>query len=206
MIWLLAIAIAQAGHWKDPRWYVDPILNGGAVSVNGVTYAQASGGLQGGFRSRYKGSDIPWMNHTRARGIGTYGITSGSLGADFRVGSFFGPAWKRVVLQHGPDLWYSGYGSTASPDYRLNWSPGIDLFNGIRVKVAKGLFLNGEVVPAWAFAPARRGGGLWIFDEFRTGASVTARVSKLSLTVGYTHRWNAAGEQGFVVLGAGISI
>ncbi len=206
MLWLLAITVAHAGHWKDPRWYVDPILGGGVVSVNGTAYAQANAGLQGGFRRRYKGGDIPWLNHTRARGVGTYGITSGSLGADLRVGSFIGPAWKRVVLQHGPDLWYSGYGAVGAPDYRLGWSPGLDLYNGVRFKVSKGLFLGGEVVPGWAFSAARRGGGVWVFDELRAGASATLRVEKLSLTVGYTHRWNAAGDQGFVVLGAGLSL
>lgn len=204
---LAALTTAQAGHWKEPNWYVNPILTGGVVSVNGNTWVQASAGLQSGFRTRYKGGALPWMNHTRARAVGTYGITSGSLGADTRVGTFFGPAWKKVVFQHGPDLWYAGHGRTDSPDYFLRWSPGLDLFNGVTVRVVKGLSLGGEVVPGWALSPDRQPAmDLWIFDELRAGVHATMRVDPLRVTVGYTRKWNAAGEQGFVVFSAGVAL
>lgn len=202
---LLGLTTADAAGWRAPNWYADPILSAGFVSVNGNAFAQATGGLEGGFRRRYRGPQR-YLHHTRARGVATYGITSGSLGADMRIGSFVGPIWKRVVLQHGPDLWYSGYGQPGARDYQLAWSPGLDLYNGVRIKAAKGLFLNGWAVPGWAFNKDRRGGGVWIFDEVSLGAAVTARVNQFTVNVGYGHRWNAAGEQGFLILGGGFRL
>ena len=200
---LVSSATAGDSAWREPKPYVRPLLNASAVSVNGNFFAIASGGAVGGVRVRYK--DKPhWLSHTRLQGLGSYGITSGSLGADVRLGSFIGPDGKVARLQMGPDVWFNGYGVIGAPDYHLPWSPGVDLSTVATLKIVKELHLVGEATPGWAFLPDRQLGGLGPFHELNLAAMAVVRTKALAVTVGYSRRYTNFGVVEGLILAAAI--
>lgn len=199
---LLLTSTAEASDWREPKPYVRPVLNVSAVSVNGSFFAIASGGAVGGVTTRYK--EVPhWYSHTRASAIGSYGLTTGSLGGDLRLGSFIGPDGKLARLQVGPDLWYNGYGVIGAPDFHLPWSPGVDLSTVATLKIVKELHLVGEATPGWAFLPDRQQGGIGPFHELTLAASAVVRTQVLRITVGYSRRYTNFGMvEGLILSGA----
>ncbi len=202
LISLSPAADAADGQWRDPRPYARPVLNVSGISVNGNFFAVASGGAVGGVFVKYK--DKPhWLSHTRALALGSYGLTSGSLGADGRVGSFIGPDGKVFRVQVGPDVWFNGYGDVNAVDYHLPWSPGVDLSTVTTLKIVKELHLVGEATPGWAFLPDRQQGGLGPFHELTLAASMVVRTDLVRLTLGYRRRWTNFGMfEGIILSGA----
>lgn len=204
MVGLLALSsllsVAEANDWERVP-YVMPILNVRAVTVGGVTTAQAVGGAEAGLVQRY--ADKPhWMSHTRGAATGIYSFTANSIGADVRVGSFFGPDGRWVRWQVGPDVWFNGYGVPGALDYHLPWSPGVDLRNAVTLKVVRGFALLGEATPGWAFVPERALGGLGPFHELTLLGAVRLQTDVLTVTVGYQRAWNAVGTiDGFIISG-----
>lgn len=200
--WWLALSAAWAGEWRDPKPYVLPVLNVGVVVVDGFTAAQASAGAIGGVRVRY--SDKPhWVSHTRASVIGSYGLNTGSLGADLRLGSFIGPDWKVVQYQVGPDAWYNGYGRIDAEDYWLPWSPGVDLRNVVTLKFAPELHVVGEATPGWAFVTDRQTGDVDPFHELTLAAMLVIRAPFARLTIGYSRQYRSFGmSEGLILSGA----
>lgn len=194
---------AQAADWGEPKPYLQPRLNIGGVAVNGVWHAQAIGGADVGVTVRDK--DTPhWLSLTRIGATGMYGITSGSLGGDFRLGSFFGPDGKVARLLSGPDIFYNGYGDPTAEDYYLAWSPGLDIRNTVVFKIAKEFKLLGHVIPGWAFNPNRAAPDVPVFTHVNLGTSVVIKGGSFRLQIGVERQINAAGTQDYIVLGAGI--
>ena len=207
MIALLAgVASAAPGEWKDPKPYLAPILNVSAVSVNGNWNAIAAGGATGGVRVRY--TEQPhWLSHTRAVVVGMYGLTSGSLGAELRGGSFIGPDWKHLQWQVGPDLFYGGYGDPLSEDYWLPWAPGLDLHNVVTLKVVREFQLVGEATPGWVFRAERKQPpgveSVAPFDQLYLAAMAVIRTPVLRITVGYSRQYSSVGTiEGIILSGA----
>ncbi len=198
---LVWFGTADAQEWK-PKAYADPILTAGAVILNGNTYGQITGGARAGVRTTY--SEPPhWLNDTRIQGAATYGIPSGSLGGDVRIGSFIGPNTDFILTQHGPDVWYNGYGTSASTDYHLPYSVGLDFRNLVIFKLGQGFNIITEATPGIPFNPSRQGGPLEPF-EFVTSAALSIKTSKFGLLVGYQRRWSQVGVTEGIILGASI--
>lgn len=194
---------AFAADWGPPRPYVRPILNGNVISVNGETHALATGGATAGVTVRDR-DDPHWLSHSRTQLTGTYGLTSGSLGADVRVGSFIGPDTKLVQYQVGPDLYYNGYGTTGSPDYFLAWSPGLDLRNTVLLKLSKPFRLYGEVTPGWVFTPERQSTIVAPFHELTLLAAAVINTKVLRANIGVQRRYSVVGVIDSLVLGVSL--
>jgi len=203
LLWFVLTVQSFAGDWGPPKPYVRPILSVGYVSVNGNGYGIATGGAAGGVRMRKRG-DTPLLSHTRAQLTGSYGLNSGSIGADARVGSFIGPDTKLIQYQVGPDVYYNGYGDTTSPDFYLAWAPGLDIVNTLLVKLSKPVQLYGELTPGWVFNADRRSGIVSPFDELLLLGAVLVRTKVINVTVGVQRRYSAAGQIDSIVLGAAI--
>jgi hypothetical protein len=202
-LWTMAVAGASTG-WSQPRPYAFPVLNIGVVSVPGGTpVAQASVGLVGGARVKYR--EAPgWLWDTRGSLIGTYGLNTSSLGADARVGTFIGPDVKLITYQVGPEVWIDGYGRPDSIDYYLPWSPGVDLFNEVTLKLIPQVHVVGQVAPGFAFDGRRHGEGqVAPFDELMLAAMLDIRTNILSLTVGYSRQYQSYGTLDGIILSGG---
>ena len=196
------VNVAMATNWGRPKPYVQPILSGGAVSVNRTTGVQLTGGAQAGVFVRDR--DVPhWLSHTRTAASLTYGLTSGSIGADVRVGSFIGPDGKVIRYLVGPDVFFNGYGQSGADDYRLNWAPGVDLSNQVLVKLSKPVVLVGELTPGWVFAADRQNPDVFPFHQVDMLAAVVLRTEVIRVTVGVRRTYNQAGViDGLVLSGA----
>jgi len=198
---LLFLGTASAQEWT-PKPYVDPILNAGAVIVGGRTFAQLTGGAQVGVNTEF--SEAPyWLNDSRVSGTVLYGIPSQSLGGDIRVGNFIGPNTDFILTQHGPDVWFNGYGTTTSVDYYLPYSVGLDLRNLVIFKLGQGFNVITEATPGLPFTSARQGGPLQPFEFLLSGA-LSIRTAKFGLLVGYSRRWNQVGITEGLILGASL--
>lgn len=200
---------ASAGEWRDPKPYVLPVINLSAISVNGEWYAIASAGAMGGVRIRY--SEVPhWVSNTRALLVGMYGIPSGSLGAEGRLGSFIGPDFKLLNWQAGPDFFYNGYGNPDAIDYWSPWAPGLDLHNVVTLKLVDELQVVGEATPGWVFHPQRKqlpglpaGSYVDPFDQLSLAAMLVIRAPFARLTVGYSRQYSNVGViEGIILSGA----
>jgi len=193
--------VSEAQEWT-PKPYLDPVLNAGAVVVGGSTYGQLTGGAQVGVRTTY--SDAPfWLNDSRVRGSVIYGFPSQSLGGDVRVGNFIGPNTDFILTQHGPDIYFNGYGSTGAVDYYLPYSVGLDFRNLLIFKLGQGFNVITEATPGLPFRPARQGGPLNPF-EFLVSGALSIRTAKFGLLVGYSRRWNQVGVTEGLILGASL--
>ena len=190
---------ARAGEWKPPQPYLLPVINVSLLAVDGQTTAQAAAGLVGGLRTRYVGSPN-LLSNTRASAVGMYGLGSGSLGGDFRVGEFIGPQGKFLLYQVGPDVWFNGYGDPDAVDYWLPWSPGVDLHNSLTFTPIRELSIIGEATPGWAFASERQTGGIGPFHELTLTGMVVIRASAIRLTVGYTRQYRSYGASNGIIL------
>ena len=184
----------------DPGgWYAKPQVNIRALRVNSQSVIQATLGAEGGLR--YPISD-GFMGRTRLGAVGLYGISSGSLGGDFRLGSFIGPAGRMGFVQIGPDFWFNGYGRKTATDYRLPWSPGLSIPAIASMALHPSIRAVTSVTPGWAFSQGRRGGGLGPFDEFSLVGAAVITAGTGHLTLGYQHSWNRAGTiQGLLLSG-----
>lgn len=193
---------AWAGTWQGPEPFAQPVLEVNLVSVGGVASAQASAGLLGGLRLRY--SENPhWLSTTRGALVGTYGLNTGSLGGDVRIGSFIGPDGKYVTFQLGPDFWFNGYGNDQSVDYFEPWSPGVDLRTVLTIEPVEELGFVVEATPGWAFLPTRQGGDLGPVHELTLTGLVVLRTPVIAFTIGYSRHWGVFGARDAIVLSGG---
>lgn len=201
--WMLgAGALAAPSAWSDPKPYAAPVVNLSLIAVNGNTSAQAAVGLIGGVRLRYK-EPPHWLWHSRAMAVGSYGLNTGSLGGDLRLGSFVGPDGKLVQLQFGPDLWYQGYGTEGAADYYLPWTPGVDLRSVATLKLAPEVQIVGEASPGFVFLEERRSEEVKPFDQLTLAAMLVIRAPFARLTLGYTRQYNSYGVvEGILLSGA----
>jgi len=203
--WLLLalLGTAEASNWGKARPYVRPVLSGNVISINGNTHVLATGGVVGGVTIRDR--DTPhWFSHTRGLATGTYGLTSGSLGAQARVGSFIGPDGKLLRYQIGPDVFFDGYGTAGSTDFNLPWSPGVDIMNSLLVKLSKPFVLQGTLTPGWVFVPERQSDAVKPFHQLNASAVAVLRTDVLRLTVGWQRTYNSAGVIDALILSGAI--
>lgn len=202
-MWWIAAALAEepaeAGPpWQD-RWYARPRLNARVVAVNGVPFVQGVGGAEAGLVRRWD-PNPHWVSQTRAVAVGIYGLSTGSLGGDVRLGSFVGPDLKPVRLAIGPDFWFNGYGAPDALDYWLPWSPGIDVPASAFWKLAPSLLLDTSVIPGWAFDPDRQNGGVGPFHELTALAALHLTLDGPTFVLGYQRTWNGAGVFDGIIL------
>lgn len=190
---------AWGREWTEPTPYLTPTLNVALVWVNGDTSARTAVGLVGGTRSRYTRSPH-WLSDTRFSLLGQYGIDTGSLGADVRVGSYFGPDTRGITWQFGPEVWANGFGDPQSPDGYLPWSPGVAVHNGLVVEAGDYVALLLEASPGWAFAGSRRAAPVGPFDELDLSAAVDLHTRYVELRIGYTRSYRWFGHQDALVL------
>lgn len=193
------IAAAHAGTWTKPEPYLAPSLNLSLVWVDGDTSARAAVGALGGARVRTTGR-AHWLSDTRASALGQYGLDTGSLGADLRLGSFVGPETRALRWQVGPELWANGYGDADAEDGYLPWSPGLAVRNALTVEAGDFVAFLVEASPGWAFTAARRTGGVGPFDELDLSAAIDLHTRYVALRVGYTRAWRSFGTQDAIVL------
>lgn len=201
--WLAGLVPAQASGWEGPEPFLLPLVEVTFVAVDGATSAQASAGLVGGMRLRAVESPH-WLSTTRGAIVGAYGLNTGSLGADLRVGSFIGPDLKYVTVQAGPDFWFNGFGDVDSEDYFEPWSPGVDLYASVTVEPVPELGFVVEVTPGWAFLPSRQGA----FDdaplhELTLAGLVVLRTPVARFTAGYQRHYAVYGVRDAIVLSGG---
>lgn len=204
--WIFSwVSVAGATDWGEPQPYVQPRLSASVVQINGIVVPQAVFGASGGMILVDR--DKPhWLSHSRVSATGSYGLGSSSLGYDGRLGSFFGPDGRWVRLQSGPDIWFNGYGTSASTDYYLPSSPGLDLKNTALVKLTDAFQVQFEATPGWAFATERQSAieTLKVAHELTVGGVATLDTDSFSLVLGYLRAWNSAGPQNVWVLGLGL--
>lgn len=214
-MWMLAgWAMAAAPTPWVTEWYGRPRGNLRAISVNGVTAAQAVVGAEGGLRydhapivgrgkRRQRGaSDV--VGRTRLQGDVLYGITTSSFGYDLRLGSFIGPTSRYVTYQIGPDFWGNGYGTAESEDYHLPFSLGIDVQNLVIFHIDRSISAQVGITPGWAFDRDRQTGGIGPFHELSGFASVRVATGPVSFVVGYQRVYNAAGVTDGLILSVGL--
>jgi len=203
--WLLLalLGTAEAANWGKTKPYVRPVLTGGVISVNGRTHAQATGGVVAGATVRDR-ADPHWFSHTRGLATGTYGLTTGNLGAQVRAGSFIGPDGKIFRYQIGPDVFFDGYGQPGAEDLHLPWSPGVDIVNSLLVKLSKPLVLRGDLTPGWVFVPERQAKSVKPFHQLTASAVAVLRTDALRLTVGWQRSYNRAGVVDALILSGAI--
>jgi hypothetical protein len=196
VFFLVGAALAQEPPPDKPPWrdrtYVFPHLNVRALGVNDAVVLQGVGGLEGGFVRRWNKAPH-YVSQTRAVALGLYGLTTGSAGGDFRVGSFVGPDLSVVRLAFGPDVWFNGYGNAGALDYWLPWSPGVDLPASAYWKIAPSVLLDTAVVPGWAFDPDRQSGGVGPFHELTLLAAVHVELRGPSIVLGWQRTYNGVG-------------
>lgn len=205
---MLAVAALVAGALAaPPRWdsepYVDPSLRLGAVVVNGVTSAQAIGGLEAGYRYRWTRKPW-WLGRTRAAGTLVYGLNTNSLGAGVALGSFIGPDGKYVRLQSGPDLWADFYGTPRSYDYYLPPTLGVSLDNTLTFKLHGTTSLVFGGTPSWVTNEDRRYEGLGPIHQLSVLGAVVLHLDRFALAVGWRRSWTSAGITDALVLSSGL--
>lgn len=202
----LAVALSSPAHaapqkrgWEGTPYFA-PILSGGGVLVNGQTVVQTQIGGEVGYRYRYRKPRPHVVGRTRARAVGIY-ATTGSLGADVRLGSFMGPDWKVVQLLHGPDFWFDVYGSPRAPDYHLPPTVGVDLLNQVTVRIIQGqLNWVTAVSPGWVSNRQRRAPQLGPFHTMTARTAMVLRTDFGTLQLGVQRQWTSAGPVNGLIL------
>ncbi len=206
MIPLLSAA-ALAG---SPTWEVEPFLRPEAgLSVwagsSGSTTAISLGAV-GGANYWQSGKPLPLLQGTaRVRGAKVFG--SGASGTDVRVGNFIGPAWKSVVIQTGPDVFWSEYQwglTTLEPALGLAWPARVGTGLGplsVTVGVEPAWFLSSERAAVDWSAQSLPGFG----DELTYMSSVTLSLDPVRFSLSYTRTITAAGAQQGIGVGLKLS-
>ena len=204
---------APPSPWVS-EWYGRPRGNVRAVSVNGVSAAQAILGAEGGLRTTHspilgrgktaRRGPPDLLGRSRLQGDVLYGLTTNSIGYDIRLGSFIGPTSKYITYQIGPDLWGNAYGSEQSLDYWLPFSLGVSVPSTVIFHVDRSVDATIGLSPGWAFDKDRQGGGFGPFHELSGYATISVRTGNFSFVVGYQRFYNAAGVTDGLILSAGL--
>jgi hypothetical protein len=194
-----------AGPYKVQP-YVRPVLGATIFSDGTSTYPAASLGAEGGliYAQDWKSKkQVVFIGVARL--AGTYTLGGGVNGYDVRIGNFFGPWWKFIGADTGPDIFTNqyNYGSVfLDPVVGMDWPV-------MATAEAGPVRLRGGLVPT-VFFSGNRPGVDWKAEpmfgfghEFSYVAVVSLSISKLTLSVGYTHRITFYGPQRGFSLGIG---
>ena len=181
----------EGPYAKKP--YAKPVL--GAMVWEGAVGLNL--GAEAGLKYAQKKDDPVFFGKTRA--VGTLAFGDGISGYQVNLGSFFGPFYKVVGAQMGPDLFYSQYTflDTELPaTMGLDW-PVTGLFN-IKIFNAYAGF-----APGWYFGGERENlnAAVGQFSLF-AGAGLDFKVVRLN--VGWNKQTTAYGEQTGISIGFGI--
>lgn len=200
---MIALLLALTAHAGEGYSYAKPVLSARTVYANGQTWPLLTGGGVVGYAYALD-SQPTLVSNSRLRVTGTWGMRSQSLGLDARLGSFFGPRLGPVDLRLGPDLSYSVYGTSSSPDYHLPGSFGVAVRTTAAIEVHEAIDVLAWLVPGWQLNPARQG-DIGPFHELSTGAVVALHGrGGPRVNLGYQWTWNVAGLQHGVVLTGGL--
>lgn len=193
----------------QPAWetklFFEPQLGGFAYVGSGGTTTGVSVGAQAGLRYWQTRRERPrWRGEARV--AGAYVLSTGDTsGMDFRVGNFIGPYWKHFGVETGPDVFWNQYEFGAT---RLDGSLGLAW--PLTAKAwTDDLSAWAGVEPAWLADETRRvdwseatlpGFG----HEFTYRAGVGATLGGLSLSLGYSYKITAGGDQHGLSVGVNI--
>ncbi|MFT4980137.1 MAG: hypothetical protein ACI8S6_006049 [Myxococcota bacterium] len=196
MIVLSSVGLAE----QSEDWGTQPFLRPQAglsswSSSSGQTSTALNLGAQAGLRFWQKQQKRPRIQGL-TRAAGTY-LLSGATGIDLRVGAFAGPAWDKIRLQTGPDLYWNQYnwgGETLPSTLGLAWPVQA-------MTTVKGVSLTAGVQPAF-FLQSERASVDWsqesipgIGDECTYFAAAGLSLSSLRLNVSLSQTVTAYGSQ-----------
>jgi len=181
----------EGPYSKKP--YAKPVV--GAMVWEGAVGLNV--GAEAGLKYQQKKKDPVFFGKTRA--VGTLAFGDGISGYQVNVGSFFGPFYKVVGAQMGPDLFYSQYTflDTELPaTMGLDW-PVTGLFN---VKVFDAY---AGIAPGWYFGGERENLNA-VLGQYSLYAGAGINLSKLRLHLGWNKQVTFYGEQTGISIGFGI--
>ncbi len=173
--------------------YAKPVL--GAMVWNGAVGLSA--GAEAGLMYKQKKPDPAFFGKTRIMGAYTFG--AGISGYDVRLGSFFGPFYKVVGAQTGPDVFYSQY---QFPDTEMPATTGLEwpITGLLDLKVFDAY---AGVSPGWYFGGDRENLNA-VLGQYGLYAGAGINLSKLRLHLGWSKTTTAYGEQTGISVGIGI--
>ena len=188
--------------WKV-RPHVDPTLNLHLFNTEDNLYVGANFGGAVGAKYQQKKKGFRYQGLTRAQYVQTWGQATGQ---DIRVGSFFGPWWRIVGFQVGPDVFYNTYDN-----------PGVNVDDvvGISTRAAavvdlKVVNVTASIAPSF-YVSGDREGVNWSQEEFPgVGDELTYSVGAgvdlwlIGLGLSYTSHMTSFGNESRI--GFGISI
>lgn len=184
----------QGPYSKKP--YAKPVV--GAMIWEGA-YG-VSLGAEAGLNYQQEKDDPVMFGKTRARG--SYIVGAGMSGYDVRLGSFFGPFYKVVGLQAGPDVFYNQLSvQLDGGSDELIATPGMDF-------PITGLFDVGVfnayagVSPGWYFGGDRENLNAAL-GQLSTYFGAGINLSKLRFSVGWNRTSTAYGDQDGISVGIG---
>ncbi len=184
---LLLVSTMARAEETDTR----PHVALGLLGASGQTWAQAAGGISATRDGAGPGASR-WRWRASAQGV--YTPRSGSAGGEVVAGAYIGPARTHLSSQHGPELFYNGYGSPTAPDYYLHRTLGLALHNALLLELSDAVEARAWVDPGWVHSDARWA-DLWLIQELNTGAAADLHTSRLTLTLAGQLEWNYSGMQ-----------
>jgi len=194
-------------HAWTTTTYQRPIANAQVLmGRNGDPFVQIRSGGELGARHVHRPSPGAQPNvvaTTRINAAILYGLPYQSMGVDAAIGAFVGPRLgKAVTLQHGPDVSFDFYGTSASPDYFLPPGAIVELRNAIEWQPIEQLGFVAEADPGWALTvnrqPVERYLGL--FDEVKLLAAASLKVGPSTFVVGYQVVYDTWGPRPGLIL------
>lgn len=184
----------EGPYGKKP--YAKPVI--GAMiwdSAYGVSL-----GAEAGLRYQQEKDDPVMFGKTRV--MGAYTIGAGLSGYDVRLGSFFGPFYKVVGLQAGPDFFYNQLSVELDGGTdELFATPGMD-FPITALFDVKVFNAYAGLSPGWYFGSDRENLNS-VVGQFGLYAGAGLNLSKLRVSVGWSRTSTAYGDQDGISLGLG---
>jgi len=205
VILLSAVCAAQSvreyGDWSYQP-YARPQFGLSTWTSGGTTRSATSLGAQVGIRFWEQKKRRPRIEGI-SRASGSYLLSNGADGLDVRVGAFAGPAWKKLRVQTGPDVYWNRYtwgNVTLDPTTGLAWPvqastrlKGISLLAGLQPS----FFLSSERDSVDWSEESLPGFG----DEFTYFGAVGVSLGSLRFNVSLTQTITAYGSDRSLGLG-----
>lgn len=165
-------SFTMEGPW-NPKPYAQPVA--GAMVVGDAV--GVSLGIEGGFRYAQQKEHPIFFGKTRAQGAYTFGAVEGW---DARIGSFFGPFYKVIGAQTGPDVFLSQYtadGVLADQVVGLDWP--ITLLTDFKV-----INMYAGLAPGWYFS-GDRDKLTGAIHQLSTYAGIGLNIKNFGISIGY---------------------
>jgi len=188
---------------SKPYWKNEPYLEAGGggqvFGSNNNTFNAWIVHAEAGYEYEYvkKGQWPRWGGATRVGG--EYVVQADNVeGMDLRVGTFFGPRWKKAGAQLGVDVFYDtwSYGNTTLPE-----AVGVEVPLRLHAKAGKLTVFGGGSGAVTNNAQRARDWDLPL-HEAAAFAGLGGTVEGIDLEASYEYRLTAAGEQQTIIIGA----